>query len=578
MLWRLVRTYTAPYRRLVGVLLLLQLAGAIAALYLPHLNADIIDQGVAKGDTAYILRSGGWMLLFSVVQIVATAAAVYLGARVAMGLGRDLRAAFFRHVGDFSAQEVAKFGAPTLISRNTNDVTQVQTVVFMSLAMIVSAPINMVGGVVMALRTDVGLSWLVAVAVPVLATIMLFVIRQMMPQFRLMQTSLDDVNRILREQITGIRVVRAFVREAFEAERFGEANARLSGTALRVGQLQALIFPTVMVVLNLSSVGVLWFGAKRVGAGAMEIGALSAYMAYLVQILIAVLMASFMSMMIPRAAVSAERIVEVLDTPSSITAPVNPVAELASAPAVVFDDVFFQYPGAEAPVIKGVSFVAEPGKTTAIIGSTGSGKTTLVQLVPRLFDVTGGTLSVGGVDVRALEPDTLWSHIGLVPQRPYLFSGTVASNLRYGNPAATDDDLWEALRVAQVKDFVEKLPGGLESPISQGGTNVSGGQRQRLAIARALVKKTSVYLFDDSFSALDLATDARLRAELKPATRDATVIVVAQRVSTIVDADLIVVLDDGRVVGQGRHAELLTSCATYREIVQSQQAVEEVAS
>ena len=578
MLLRIVRTQLAPYRDQLTLILVLQLVGTIASLYLPSLNADIIDQGVARGDTGYIFRTGGWMLAISLVQIVATVTAVYFGARISMALGRDLRGAIFNRVGEFSAQEVSRFGAPTLISRNTNDVTQIQMVVFMALALMVSAPISMVGGIVMALKQDVGLSWLVAVAVPLLALAVGLVIRRMIPQFRIMQTSIDHVNRIMREQITGIRVVRAFVREDFEEARFAGANTMLSGTALAVGRLQALIFPIVMIILNASTVGVLWFGAGRVNSGDMQIGSLTAFMAYLVQILIAVMMATFMSMMIPRASVSAERIGEILDTMSSVAEPANPVTSLPSTSRVVFDRVDFHYPGADHPVLDRVSFTAEPGHTTAVIGSTGSGKTTLVNLVPRLFDVTGGSLTVGGVDVREVDLDTLWSRIGLVPQRPYLFTGTVASNLRYGNPQASDEQLWEALDIAQAKDFVARMPDGLESPIAQGGTNVSGGQRQRLAIARALVRQPQVFLFDDAFSALDLTTDARLRAALRPVTRDATVIIVAQRVSTIIDADHIVVLDDGRVVGQGRHDELLETCETYQEIVESQRSAEAAAA
>jgi ATP-binding cassette, subfamily B, multidrug efflux pump len=578
MLVRLVRTHLAPYGGPLVAILVLQLVGTIAALYLPSLNADIIDNGVAKGDTGYILRTGAWMLGVSVVQIVATIAAVYLASRTSMGMGRDMRAAIFHRVGDFSAQEVSRFGAPTLISRNTNDVTQVQMVVFMALAIMVSAPISMVGGIFMALKQDVGLAWLVAVAIPLLAVAVGLVIRRMIPQFRIMQTSIDSVNRILREQITGIRVVRAFVREDFETGRFGEANATLTRTALNVGRLQALIFPIVMIILNASTVGVLWFGAQRVESGAMQIGSLTAFMAYLIQILIAVMMATFMAMMIPRASVSSERIGEVLDTESSVHQPEVAVTHIARGSEVVFDHVDFHYPGAEAPVLQEVTFRAEPGQTTAVIGSTGAGKTTLINLIPRLFDITGGSLTVGGVHVREVDLDTLWSRVGLVPQRPYLFTGTVASNLRYGNPDATDEELWEALRIAQAADFVERMPEQLEASIAQGGTNVSGGQRQRLAIARALVRKPEVYLFDDAFSALDLATDARLRAALRPVTRDATVIVVAQRVSTIIDADRILVLEDGIIVGQGTHDELLATCETYQEIVESQRSAEGAAA
>ena len=574
MLVRLVRTYLVPYKGELAAILVLQLIGTISALYLPTLNADIIDNGVAKGDTGYIIRTGVWMLGVSVVQIVVTVAAVYLASRSSMALGRDMRSAIFHRVGDFSAQEVSKFGAPTLISRNTNDVTQVQMVVFMALAIMVSAPISMIGGIFMALRQDVPLSVIIAVAVPVLAIAVGLVIRKMIPQFRLMQTSIDSVNRIMREQITGIRVVRAFVREDFETERFGVANGTLTSTALNVGRLQALIFPIVMIILNASTVGVLWFGADRVESGAMQVGSLTAFMAYLIQILISVMMATFMAMMIPRASVSADRIGEVLETETSVAEPTEAVTDIRRGSEIVFDQVDFHYPGAEAPVLQGVTFRAEPGKTTAVIGSTGAGKTTLVNLVPRLFDITGGHLTIGGVDVRDVDLDTLWSRIGLVPQRPYLFTGTVASNLRYGNPDATDEELWEALRVAQASDFVERMPDQLESPIAQGGTNVSGGQRQRLAIARALVRKPEVYLFDDAFSALDLSTDARLRQALRPITREATVIVVAQRVSTIIDADHIVVLEDGLVVGLGTHDELLASCETYREIVESQRSAE----
>lgn len=580
MLVQILRRHLAPYRDRLAALVVLQLVGTIASLYLPALNADIIDDGVAKGDIGYIYRTGVWMLAVSLTQIVATLAATYLAARTAMGLGRDLRGAVFHRVVDFSAQEVSRFGAPTLISRNTNDVTQVQMVAFMAMAFMVSAPIMMVGGVVMALREDAGLSWLVAVAVPILAVAVGAIVTRMIPQFRTMQTSLDSVNRVLREQITGIRVVRAFVREEVETRRFAEANRTLTDAALAVGRLQAIIFPVVMVILNASTVGVIWFGAARVDSGDMQIGQLTAFMAYLIQILMSVMMATFMSMMIPRAAVSADRIGEVLQTRSSVVEP----ATAADSPRrggglpVIFEDVDFHYPGAEVSVLCEVSLRAEPGRTTAVIGSTGAGKTTLLNLVPRLFDVTGGTVRLGDVDVRDLGLADLWSHIGLVPQKPYLFTGTVAGNLRYGNPDATDEELWEALRIAQAADFVAAMPEGLDSAITQGGTNVSGGQRQRLAIARALVKRPDVYLFDDAFSALDVATDARLRAALRPVTREATVIVVAQRVSTIVDADHIVVLEDGRVVGQGPHDELLQTCQTYQEIAASQQAAGEEAA
>lgn len=578
MLIRILREYLRPYRGLIALLVLLQLAGTIASLYLPSLNGRIIDQGVARGDTGYILRTGGWMLAISFVQIVATIAATYLGAKAAAGLGRDLRAGIFARVGDFSAQEVSRFGAPTLISRNTNDVTQVQTVTFMGAAMMVSAPIMMVGGIIMALREDVGLSWLVAVAVPLLALSVALVIRKMIPQFRLMQESVDWVNRVLREQITGIRVVRAFVREEREEARFAEANTQYTGTALAVGRLMAMVFPIVMLIFNASTVAVLWFGSHRVESGQMQIGELTAFMSYLMQILMSVMMATFMSMMIPRATVSAGRIGEVLDTDSTVVEPTAAVALPSTEDAVTLDHVEFTYPGADVPVLQDVSLVAQPGRTTAIIGSTGAGKSTLLSLIPRLYDVTGGAVRIGGVDVRDAALEDVWDRIGLVPQKPYLFTGTVASNLRYGDADATDEDLWEALRIAQAEDFVRAMPDGLDSPIAQGGTNVSGGQRQRLAIARALVAKPEIYLFDDSFSALDLSTDARLRAALRPVTRNATVIVVAQRVSTIVDADQIIVLDDGKVVGTGTHDELLETCPTYVEIVESQRSAEEAAA
>jgi len=577
MLVRLIREGLRPYAGILLLILVLQLAATIASLYLPSLNGQIIDKGVAVGDTGFIMRAGALMLGISVIQIAATIAATYHASRSASGMARDLRRGVFTRVVDFSAREVSGFGAPTLISRSTNDVQQVQTVTYMGLAIMVSAPIMMVGGVVMSLREDVGLSWLIAVAVPVLGVAVSIVIARMIPNFRLMQQSVDSVNRILREQITGIRVVRAFVREDAERERFAEANTTYTGSALAVGRLMALAFPIVMIVFNASTVAVLWFGAKRIEAGDMQIGALTAFMAYLVQVLMSVMMATFMAMMIPRASVSAGRIAEVLDTDSSVVDPSDPVP-LPSGPAPLrFEDVTFSYPGAEAPVLRGISFTAQPGTTTAVIGSTGAGKTTLVNLVPRLFDVTEGTLRIGDVDIRDVALEDLWAHIGLVPQKPYLFTGTIASNLRYGNPDASDEDLWQALEVAQAADFVRQMPDGLDSAVSQGGGNLSGGQRQRIAIARALVARPAVYLFDDSFSALDTATDARLRRGLVRVTRDAVVIVVAQRVSTIVDADQIVVIDDGAVVGTGTHDELLRTCPTYQEIVTSQETGREAA-
>jgi ATP-binding cassette subfamily B protein len=559
------------------LVVLLQLIGTIASLYLPSLNAEIIDNGVAKGDTGYIMRTGGWMLGVSLVQIVCTIVAVYFGAKTAALFGRDVRAAIFHRVGEFSAREVNQFGAPTLISRNTNDVTQVQMLVVTTCTMLVAAPITMVGGVIMAVREDVGLSWLVAVAVPLLAASIGLIASRMVPQFRKMQKNVDGVNRVLREQISGIRVVRAFVREPHEVERFGEANQNLTDTAVRAGRLMALVFPVVMLILNLSSVAVLWFGASRVENGTMEVGALTAFLSYLIQILFSVMMGVFVMIMVPRASVCADRITEVLGTESSVRPPVTPIRTFTGRGQLVFERASFQYPGAAEPVLRNISFTASPGQTTAIIGSTGAGKTTLLSLVPRLFDATAGRVLVDGIDVREMEPEALWQRIGLVPQRPYLFSGTVASNLRYGNPEATDEELWGALEIAQGKDFVEAMPEGLNGPIAQGGTNVSGGQRQRLAIARALVRQPEIYLFDDSFSALDLSTDARLRAALRPVTADACVVIVAQRVSTIIDADQIVVIEDGEIVGKGTHEELLESCPTYVEIVESQRSAEEAA-
>jgi ATP-binding cassette subfamily B protein len=576
-LLRILREYLAPYRRPLGLVVLLQFVGTMAALYLPSLNADIIDNGVATGDTGYIVHTGAMMLAVSLVQILCSGGAVYVGARTAMASGRDVRAGIFHRVGSFSSREVYQIGAPSLITRNTNDVQQVQMLVLMTCTMMVAAPIMMVGGVLMAMREDLGLSWLLAVCVPVLFLAVGFIISRMVPGFRLMQTRIDAVNRILREQITGIRVVRAFVREPVETRRFGRANDGLTEVAGRTGRWMATMFPTVMLIMNLSSVAVLWFGGHRVDAGSMQIGELTAFLAYLVQILMSVMMATFMLIMVPRATVCADRIAEVFDTSSSVAPPASPVTTVAGRGELELRGVQFTYPGADAPVLRDVSLTARVGQTTAVIGSTGAGKTTLVNLVPRLFDVTAGAVYVDGVDVRDLEPELLWSRIGLVPQKAYLFSGTVRSNLLYGKPDATDDELWRALEIAQGRDFVEAMPEGLDAPITQGGTNVSGGQRQRLAIARALVRRPEIYLFDDSFSALDLATDARLRAALRPVTTDATVLIVAQRVSTIVDADQILVLEDGEVVGRGRHAELLETCETYQEIVRSQLTAEEAA-
>ena len=575
MLVRVLRAHLRPYRRWLGYVVALQLVSTLAALYLPSLNADIIDSGVAKGDTGYIVRVGAWMLAVSAVQIVASITAVYFGARAAMSFGRDLRAALFHRVGSFSAREMGRFGAPSLITRTTNDVQQVQMLVVLAATLMVGAPIMSVGGVAMALREDAGMSWLLAVSVPVLAVAVGLIVRRMVPQFRLMQKRIDVVNRVLREQIAGTRVVRAFVREPEERQRFGVANDELTRTAISAGRLMVLMFPTVILVLNLSSVAVLWVGAGRVDSGHTQIGALTAFLTYLAQILMSVMMASFMLMMVPRAAVCADRIQEVLDTESSVRPPTAPAAPAGAG--VRFASVSFSYPGAAAPVLSDIDLVVAPGTTTAIVGSTGAGKSTLLSLVPRLFDVTGGEVRVAGTDVRAMEPEVLWARIGLVPQRAYLFSGTVASNLRYGRPEARDDELWQALAIAQADDFVAAMPGGLDAPITQGGTNVSGGQRQRLAIARAVVRRPEVYLFDDAFSALDLGTDARLRAALRPVVRDAAVLIVASRVSTIADADQIAVLDAGRLVGLGRHEQLIADCPTYAEIVESQLSAEEAA-
>ena len=576
MLVHLLRTHLRPYARPLLAVLVLQLVGTAAVLYLPSLNADIIDEGVARADTGYVLRIGAVMLAVSVVQIVCTVAAVWFGARTAMAFGRDLRAALFEQVGAFSAREVAAFGAPSLITRTTNDVQQVQMLVLSSCTMIVAAPIMLVGGVLMAMREDLGLSWLLAVSVPALVLVIGLVVSRMLPGFRVMQVRIDGVNRVLREQLSGIRVVRAFAREPYETARFRTANDELTSVAVTVGRWMALMFPSVMLILNLSSVAVLWFGGQRVDAGLMEVGALTAFLAYLLQILMAVMMTTFLLVLVPRATVCADRIGEVLHTPSSVVPPAESVTVLSGPVDVELRDVELRYPGAGDPVLRDVSFVAQPGRTTAIIGSTGAGKTTLVSLVPRLFDVTGGAVLVGGVDVRALDQEVLWSTIGLVPQRAFLFSGTIASNLRYGKPDATDDELWAALEVAQAREFVAALAGGLDAPVTQGGTNLSGGQRQRLAIARAVVRRPAVYLFDDAFSALDLATDARVRRALRPITRSSAVVVVAQRVSSILDADSILVLEDGRVVGRGTHDELLASCGTYQEIVASQFAAQGV--
>jgi ATP-binding cassette, subfamily B, multidrug efflux pump len=577
MLIRLLVSHLRPYKKAMLIVVALQTVQTMATLWLPTLTADIIDNGVIPGDTAYIWRVGGVMLLVTLAQVCVAIAAIYFGARAAMAFGADVRSSLFHRVTGYSAREVAQFGAPSLITRITNDVTQVQLLVVMSFTMLITAPITLVGGIFLAVREDGPLSLLLLVSIPALLLCVGSVIVRLVPQFRMMQERIDRVNQVLREQITGVRVVRAFVREPQETERFGGANDHLTATSLRAGQLMAFMFPSVMLVLNLSSVAAVWLGGDRIASGQMQVGALVAFLSYLVQILLAVMMGTFVAILAPRAAVSAERIQEVLDTESSVTPPTEPVTSLPARVTLTFDDVTFCYPGAESPVLCNISLTARPGETTAIIGSTGAGKTTLLSLVPRLFDATGGAVRVDGVDVRDLEPETLWSHIGLIPQKPYLFSGTVAENLRHGDPDATDEQLWTALRIAQAADFVAAMPGGLDAPITQGGTNVSGGQRQRLAIARAIVRRPSIYLFDDSFSALDLATDARLRTALAPVTADATLLIVAQRVSTIMRADQILVLEDGREVGLGTHRELMAGCPTYAEIVASQMSAEEAA-
>ncbi len=575
---RLLQTYLAPYRRALLAVLALQIVQATAALYLPSLNAHIIDRGIATGDQAYIWSTGAVMLLITLVQGAFSVAAMYFGSRVAMGFGRDVRSAIFHTVTDFSAREVAVFGAPSLITRITNDVQQVQMLVLMTCTLLVAAPVTAVGGVIMARRQDGVLSWILVVSVPALAVSMGLVISKMIPLFRTLQTRIDALNRVLREQIMGIRVVRAFVREPNETERFDFVNAEVTGAGLRAGRLMASMFPMVGGILSLSSVAVLWIGGHRIEAGALSLGSLVAFLVYLTQILMAVMMATFIAVLAPRASVCADRIQEVLHTPSSVVTSARPVRDTRTRASVELRGVEFRYPGAESPVLSNVSLKCCAGQTTAIIGSTGAGKSTLLGLVPRLFDVTSGAVLVDGVDVRDLDPAVLCDRMGLVPQKPYLFSGTVASNLRYGKPDATDDELWEALEISQAKDFVSAMQGGLDARIEQGGVNVSGGQRQRLAIARAIVRKPEIYLFDDSFSALDLLTDARLRGALKPHAKRSAVLIVAQRVSTILDADQILVLEDGLVMGLGTHAELLARCPTYAEIVASQEAPEGAAA
>ena len=577
MLLRLLRTHLHPYTGLLVCVLVLQFAQVMASLYLPTLNADIIDKGVATGDTGYIWRMGAFMLGVSLAQGVCSVAATYLAARAAMSMGRDLRGKVFDRVSGFSEREISAFGAGSLITRNTNDVQQVQMLVMMSATMLVTAPVMAVGGIVMAVTRAPSLSWLIGLSVPVLLVAVGLIVGRMLPLFRSYQDKLDAINRVMREQLTGIRVIRAFVREEAETERFGDANTDIARVGERVGQLFVLLFPLVMLVLDVTIVGVIWFGGHQVGDGDVEVGTLIAFMSYLMQILMGIVMASFMTIMIPRAAVCAERISEVLATPPTITSSPNAVDTFPAPGTVEMRDVTFVYPDADARVLAEVSFTVQPGTTTAIVGSTASGKSTVVRLLARLLQASSGQVLIGGTDVREADPEALWAQMGLVPQQPFLFAGTVASNLRLGREEATDDELWQALQVAQAKDFVSKMDGGLEAPIAQGGTNVSGGQRQRLAIARALVRRPDILIFDDSFSALDVSTDARLREAMGPATAGITKVIVAQRVSTITEADQILVLDGGHLVGSGTHTELLATCSVYREIVTSQLGAEAAA-
>ena len=572
-----MRSYLLPYKKLLWAVFAFQIVAVTATMTLPTLNAMLIDNGILRGNTNYILKIGAVMLVLSLIQAVFGISSTWFGSRAGMGFGRDVRDRLFHTVTGFSTREVDSFGAPSLITRITNDVQQVQTLVVMLCTSFIGAPITVVVGIFLAVREDGPLSLILVAGIPVLLLSVGTIVIRVIPQYRFMQERIDRVSRVLREQIVGMRVVRAFVREPLETERFDDANQRLTRTSILTSRYMSSMFPTVMLVMNVSSAAAVWVAAGRIQSGDMQIGALIAFLTYLVQILMAVMMATFVAVMWPRAAVCAERINEVLDTESSIVISATPIKELSGRGTLEFRNVGFCYPGAEIPVLSDISFTTRPGQTTAIIGSTGSGKTTLVNLIARLIDSTGGEILIDDVNVRDLEPETLWKRVSVVPQRPYLFSGTVRSNLLFANKDATEDDLWKALEIAQAADFVNAMSERLDSPISQGGTNVSGGQRQRLAIARALVRKPGIYVFDDSFSALDLATDARLRTALIPVTTDAALIIVAQRVSTIKHADQILVLDKGECVGLGTHHELLQSCPTYAEIVESQMTAEEAA-
>jgi ATP-binding cassette, subfamily B, multidrug efflux pump len=570
MLMRLLRRYAGPYRGPVAVVAAFQMVSTLASLYLPTINAAIIDDGVAKGDTGTIVELGAMMLGVTALQVLCAVGAVYFGSRVGMGFGRDLRSVMFHHVTGLSAEETARFGAPTLLTRTTNDVQQIQVLLQMTCTMLIAAPIMCIGGIVMAIHQNAGLSWLLMVSVPLLGLSNYWIISKLLPIFRTMQRLIDGINRVMREQLSGIRVIRAFAREPFERTRFREANEALADTAMTVGRLQALMLPATTLVINVSSVALIWFGGMRIDSGEMQVGSLIAFLSYFMQILMAVLMVTLLLVMLPRASVCAERISEVLSTTPAITSPADPKRPGAVAGRLEIVDATFSYPGADRPVLQGISFVARPGTTTAVVGSTGSGKSTLISLICRLFDVTDGSVAIDGIDVRDYDVEALWSTIGLVPQRGYLFSGTVTENLRYGKADATDDEMWTALRIASADSFVSAHADGLDMRVAQGGINFSGGQRQRLAIARAVIRQPAIYLFDDAFSALDVHTDARVRAALREASAASTVIIVSQRISTVIEADQIVVIDDGAVVGTGTHETLLADCPVYAEFADSQ--------